>query len=111
MTKRVHSESFVPEKAWNWPCARGDHSAALARFDFPGRRKISARSRLATYLASLAARALIEEAELTPKPALVDQRGPGAHADLSLTLMKCSAHCLRPSFKLMLLAPFRHFPS
>ena len=45
----------------------------------------------ATRLASLAVRALIEEAELTPKPALVDQRGPGAHTDLSLTLMKRSA--------------------
>jgi triphosphoribosyl-dephospho-CoA synthetase len=31
----------------------------------------------ATRLGSLAVRALIEEAELTPKPALVDQRGPG----------------------------------
>ena len=65
----------------------------------------------ATRLASLAVRALIEEAELTPKPALVDQRGPGAHTDLSLILMKCSAHCLRPSFELMALASFRQIPS
>jgi triphosphoribosyl-dephospho-CoA synthase len=110
MTKKVHSEFFVPEKALNWPCAGEDHSAALARFDYPGRRKISARSRLATYLASLAVRALIEEAELTPKPALVDQRGPGAHADLSLMLMKCSARALRPSLELMALASFRQIP-
>src|ERR1700738_5504697 len=61
----------------------------------------------ATRLASLAVRALMEEAELTPKPALVDERGPGAHTDLSLRLMKCSAHCLRPSFELMALASFR----
>jgi len=65
----------------------------------------------ATHLASLAVRALIEEAELTPKPALVDQRGPGAHIDLSLMLMKSSAHCLRPSFELMALASFRQIPS
>jgi triphosphoribosyl-dephospho-CoA synthase len=111
MIKRVRSKFFVPEKAQNWPSARGDHSAALVRFDYPGRRKISDRSRLATYLASLAVRALIEEAELTPKPALVDERGPGAHGDLSLMLMKCSAHCLRPSFELMALASFRQIPS
>ena len=65
----------------------------------------------ATRLASLAVRALIEEVELTPKPALVDQHGPGAHTDLSLILMKCSAHCLRPSFELMALAAFRQIPS
>lgn len=65
----------------------------------------------ATHLASLAVRALIEEAELTPKPALVDQRGPGAHTDLSLMLMRCSAHYLRPSFELMALASFRQIPS
>jgi triphosphoribosyl-dephospho-CoA synthase len=111
MIKRVRSEFFVPEKAQNWPYARGDHSAALARFDYPGRRKISDRSRLATYLASLAVRALIEEVELTPKPALVDQRGAGAHTDLSLMLMKRSAHCLGPSFELMALASFRQIPS
>jgi len=72
---------------------------------------MSDRSRLATYLASLAVRALIEEAELTPKPALVDRRGPGAHTDLSLMLMKRSAHCLAPSFELMALASFRQIPS
>jgi triphosphoribosyl-dephospho-CoA synthase len=111
MIKRVRSEFFVPEMGRNWPYARGDHSAALARFDYPGRRKISDRSRLATYLASLAVRALIEEVELTPKPALVDQRGAGAHTDLSLMLMKRSARCLGPSFELMALASFRQIPS
>ncbi len=65
----------------------------------------------ATRLASLAVRALIEEVELTPKPALVDQHGPGAHTDLSLMLMKCSDHCLRPSFELMALASFRQIPN
>ncbi|MEY2606785.1 MAG: triphosphoribosyl-dephospho-CoA synthase [Verrucomicrobiota bacterium] len=111
MIKRVRSEFFVPEKAQNCPCARGFSSAVSTRIDHPSWRKISDRSRLATYLASLAVRALIEEAELTPKPALVDRRGPGAHTDLSLMLMKRSAHCLAPSFELMALASFRQIPS
>jgi len=58
----------------------------------------------------IAVGALIEEAELTPKPALVDRRGPGAHADLSLRLMRCSAHALRSGFELMALASFRQIP-
>jgi triphosphoribosyl-dephospho-CoA synthase len=56
-------------------------------------------------------KALVEEAELTPKPALVDRRGPGAHADLSLTLMRCSAHCLGPWFELIALASFQQIPT
>ncbi|MCR3847578.1 triphosphoribosyl-dephospho-CoA synthase, partial [Pseudomonas aeruginosa] len=39
-------------------------------------------------LADLAVDALIDEAELSPKPALVDRRGNGAHADLHLGLMQ-----------------------
>ncbi|MGF6853366.1 triphosphoribosyl-dephospho-CoA synthase [Paraburkholderia sp. CI3] len=42
--------------------------------------------------------ALIDEAELTPKPALVDQRGSGAHRDLDLAIMRRSAHALEPTF-------------
>ena len=49
-------------------------------------------------LATVAVDALIEEAELTPKPALVDARGPGAHRDLDLDLMRRSARALRPTF-------------
>jgi triphosphoribosyl-dephospho-CoA synthase len=49
-------------------------------------------------LADLAVTALIAEAELTPKPALVDQRGSGAHADLTLALMRCSAQALSHTF-------------
>jgi triphosphoribosyl-dephospho-CoA synthase len=49
-------------------------------------------------LAQLAVSALIEEAQLTPKPALVDQRGSGAHRDLSLDIMLRSAHALEPTF-------------
>jgi triphosphoribosyl-dephospho-CoA synthase len=65
----------------------------------------------AVRLADLAIRALIEEAELTPKPGLVDQRGPGAHVDLSLKLMKHSARALRPHFALMALVSFRQIPN
>jgi triphosphoribosyl-dephospho-CoA synthase len=111
MIKRVPSGFFGPEKAQNWPSGCGNHSAALAQFDYPGRRKVSDRSRVASYLARLAIRALIEEAELTPKPALVDKRGPGAHTDLSLTLMRRSAYCLEPWLELMALASFRRAPS
>jgi triphosphoribosyl-dephospho-CoA synthase len=104
-------EFFVPEMGQNSSCVRGSSSADSARIDRPSWRKISGRSIVATYLASLAVRALIEEAELTPKPALVDRRGPGVHADLSLQLMRCSARALRPSFELMALASFRQIPS
>jgi triphosphoribosyl-dephospho-CoA synthase len=44
---------------------------------------------------------LIAEAELTPKPGLVDQRGAGAHHDLSLELMRLSAKVLKPYFATM----------
>jgi ATP:dephospho-CoA triphosphoribosyl transferase len=96
MNKTVRSEFVGPEKARNWPCARGLNSAVSTRIDHPLRSAAADdRSRVATYLASLAVRVLIEEAELTPKPALVDERGPGAHTDLSLTLMKSSAGSIR----------------
>jgi triphosphoribosyl-dephospho-CoA synthase len=49
-------------------------------------------------LGALAFQALIAEAELTPKPGLVDRRGSGAHSDLSLDLMRRSATVLEPFF-------------
>lgn len=55
-------------------------------------------------LSALAAQALIAEAELTPKPGLVDGRGSGAHTDLSLELMKRSARALEPYFVAMSIA-------
>src|SRR5271169_4522680 len=61
-------------------------------------RRAAERSRL---LATLASQALIAEAELTPKPGLVDQRGSGAHDDLSLDLMRLSATVLEPFFAAM----------
>jgi triphosphoribosyl-dephospho-CoA synthase len=57
----------------------------------------------ATHLADAAVRALIAEAELTPKPALVDQRGSGAHRDLDLDALLRSARSLRGGFQDMAL--------
>jgi triphosphoribosyl-dephospho-CoA synthase len=52
----------------------------------------------AALLADHAVDALLAEARLTPKPALVDRRGSGAHRDLDLARMTRSAHALRPTF-------------
>ncbi len=49
-------------------------------------------------LSTSAVAALIEEAELTPKPALVDRRGNGAHHDLDLERLRLSAGALRDGF-------------
>ncbi|MCF8977457.1 MULTISPECIES: triphosphoribosyl-dephospho-CoA synthase [Pseudomonas] len=56
---------------------------------------------LSEHLADLAVDALMDEANLSPKPALVDRRGNGAHTDLHLGLMHASALSLWPTFKLM----------
>jgi triphosphoribosyl-dephospho-CoA synthase len=52
----------------------------------------------AMHLACLASQSLIAEAELTPKPGLVDRRGAGVHTDLSLSAMKLSALAIQPYF-------------
>lgn len=52
----------------------------------------------ASQLATLAVDALIDEAELTPKPALVDGRGGGSHDDMDLDLLRDSALALRSTF-------------
>lgn len=62
-------------------------------------------------LASLARQALIAEAELTPKPGLVDRRSSGAHADLSLDLMRQSAMVLEPYFAGMARAAVGRIPN
>ncbi|MBX8494607.1 triphosphoribosyl-dephospho-CoA synthase [Pseudomonas cichorii] len=56
---------------------------------------------LGEHLADLAVEALMDEADLSPKPALVDRRGSGAHTDLHLGLMHASALSLWPAFKQM----------
>jgi len=62
-------------------------------------------------LARLGRQALIAEAELTPKPGLVDRRGSGAHSDLSLAIMKCSALAIEPYFFQMAVISQESYPS
>jgi triphosphoribosyl-dephospho-CoA synthase len=62
-------------------------------------------------LADRAVRALIAEALLTPKPALVDQRGSGAHHDLDLGRLLASAAALRPAFERTAQSAWRREPS
>jgi triphosphoribosyl-dephospho-CoA synthase len=49
-------------------------------------------------LADAAVRMLVEEADLTPKPGLVDTRGSGAHADMNLEMLHRSAYSLLATF-------------
>uniref|UniRef100_UPI00197E4C21 triphosphoribosyl-dephospho-CoA synthase n=3 Tax=Metapseudomonas otitidis TaxID=319939 RepID=UPI00197E4C21 len=63
---------------------------------------------LADWLADRAVDALINEADLTPKPGLVDRRGSGAHSDLHLGLMHASALSLWPCFRQMAEAALQH---
>ncbi len=63
---------------------------------------------LADRLADLAVEALINEAELSPKPALVDRRSSGAHRDMHLGLMQASALSLWPTFQQMAAAALEH---
>jgi triphosphoribosyl-dephospho-CoA synthase len=63
-----------------------------------GKRDFASRADL---LAGFATRALIEEGNMTPKPGLVDRRGAGAHADMTLEMMECSALSLFATFKLV----------
>src|ERR1700739_2569122 len=64
-----------------------------------------------TLLAALARQALIEEVELTPKPGLVDRRGPGAHTDLSLDMMIRSAFSIEPFIRFMAFQSMNEPPS
>jgi triphosphoribosyl-dephospho-CoA synthase len=54
--------------------------------------------RCALHLSSAAVSALLEEADLTPKPALVDRTGNGAHHDLDLAKLRRSANSLQEGF-------------
>jgi len=71
------------------------------RADSPDSGIFEISSTASDWLADVAVQALIDEAELTPKPALVDQRGSGAHVDLDLSLMRESARSLKPGFAAM----------
>jgi triphosphoribosyl-dephospho-CoA synthase len=74
--RTAHSSKTIVRAPW---CPSLDHAQAVR-------------------LAYLASQSLIAEAELTPKPGLVDRRGAGAHADLSLSIMKLSAFAIEPYF-------------
>ncbi|WP_017437313.1 triphosphoribosyl-dephospho-CoA synthase [Saccharococcus caldoxylosilyticus] len=63
------------------------------------------------YLSQLAVAALIEEAELTPKPGLVDQQNSGAHTDLTLEMMIRSAQALQTTFANIAYIAFQREPS
>jgi triphosphoribosyl-dephospho-CoA synthase len=65
----------------------------------------------AARLAILGRQALIAEAELTPKPGLVDRRGAGAHKDLSLAIMRCSAFAIEPYLYQMAFTSSRTHPN
>ena len=49
-------------------------------------------------IADLAVEAIRAEADLTPKPGLVDQRGSGAHCDMDLAMLHASADSLHSAF-------------
>lgn len=63
------------------------------------------------WLADRAVTALIEEAELTPKPGLVDRASTGSHSDMDITVMLKSAYALRTAFRDMASAAYRQKPS
>jgi triphosphoribosyl-dephospho-CoA synthase len=65
----------------------------------------------AKHFAGLAQQALIAEAELTPKPGLVDRRGSGVHSDLSLAILRHSAFAIEPYFSAMASIPPGTAPS
>ncbi|ARK29801.1 triphosphoribosyl-dephospho-CoA synthase [Halalkalibacter krulwichiae] len=62
-------------------------------------------------LAQHAVTALIEEAELTPKPGLVDKQNSGSHSDMSCELMITSAKALEETFAQIALVSYQQKPS
>ncbi|MBM7585385.1 triphosphoribosyl-dephospho-CoA synthase [Bacillus pakistanensis] len=63
------------------------------------------------HLSNLAVKALIEEAELTPKPGLVDKKDSGTHTDMTLDLMIKSAYGLSSTFRSIAEASYKEKPS
>lgn len=63
------------------------------------------------YLGKLAVQSLIEEAELTPKPGLVDKKSSGSHRDMSLNTMIRSAIALEDTFRVIAETSFNRTPS
>jgi triphosphoribosyl-dephospho-CoA synthase len=73
--------------------------------------KASSTADRCSLIGALARQALIAEAELTPKPGLVDRRGSGAHIDLSLDMMVQSAFAIEPFIHLMAFQAMNEHPS
>jgi triphosphoribosyl-dephospho-CoA synthase len=89
----------------------GAHATRTTAPSLHATRRASGSADADALLAQLAVSALIEEARLTPKPALVDQRGSGAHRDLDLDIMLRSAHALEPTFTALARAARHSVPS
>ncbi|WP_173917547.1 triphosphoribosyl-dephospho-CoA synthase [Halobacillus sp. Marseille-Q1614] len=62
-------------------------------------------------LSNWAVDSLIQEAELTPKPGLVDPGDQGAHLDMSFAMMVKSAHSLRETFSQIAEVSYNRKPS
>lgn len=52
-------------------------------------------------IAQLSVDSLIDEANLTPKPGLVDRISVGSHTDMTIETMHCSANALKETFRQM----------
>jgi triphosphoribosyl-dephospho-CoA synthase len=91
--------------------ARGQRSAGAIAVDRSTHAAPSGVVLSDAQLARLAVESLIEEAELTPKPALVDARGSGAHRDLDLPTMRRSARALEATFEALARASRHRTPS
>ncbi|MEX1030250.1 MAG: triphosphoribosyl-dephospho-CoA synthase [Paenibacillaceae bacterium] len=65
----------------------------------------------AKLLAEMAIKALLDEAELTPKPGLVDSRSSGSHVNMNIAMMRASAESLRPCFEAMGRAAYGRQPN
>jgi triphosphoribosyl-dephospho-CoA synthase len=64
-----------------------------------------------TSIAEQAVAAIRAEADLTPKPGLVDRRGSGAHTDMVLAMLHASAESLRAAFNECAAAAIQLAPS
>ena len=66
-------------------------------------------SSYARHIASLAARALLYEVCVTPKPGLVDRNNQGAHQDMDIFTFQSSALTLEPFFESFVLTGIQHW--
>jgi triphosphoribosyl-dephospho-CoA synthase len=84
-----------------WPVRPADEIQELVMETRSGQSRIrrrGARRLTVNDIADAAVWALREEAQLTPKPGLVDRRGCGVHRDMDLPMLLRSATSLLPAF-------------